>query len=78
MSVGGATGGQSAGGGRRGRPRGAVRGREGKGHGKAIGSGDRAHWRPARTKVNPEGHSLVGKGKPGGDWKFMADSLQKG
>ena len=37
-----------------------------------------AHWRPVRAKVNPEGHSLVGKGKPGGDLKFMAESLQKG
>lgn len=32
--------GTECGGGRSGRPRGAVRGREGKGHGKAIASGD--------------------------------------
>lgn len=37
-----------------------------------------AHWWPVRTKVNPEGHSLVGKGKSGGDFKFMTESLQKG
>lgn len=36
-----------------------------------------AHWQPERTKVNPEGHSLVGKEKPGGDLKFMAEESTK-
>lgn len=37
-----------------------------------------ARWWPVRTKPNPEGHSLVSKGKPGGDFKFMTETLQKG
>lgn len=52
--------------------------RRGKGIERPLDLVTQAHWRPVRTKVNPEGHSLIGKGKPGGDFKFMAESLQKG
>lgn len=30
-----------------------------------------------RTKVNSERHSLVGKVKPGGDFKFIEESAKK-
>lgn len=46
--------------------------------GKGLGPVTRAPWWPVRTEVSPEGHSLAGKGKPGGGGKFMAGSLQKG
>lgn len=65
-------------GGRSGQACGAMRGQERKGQERPLGLVTRAHWQPGRTKVSPEGHSLVGKGKPGGGLKFMAESLQKG
>lgn len=63
---------------RSGQPRGAVRGQGACGMKRPSDLVTRAPWWPARTKVNAEGHSLVGKGKPGGDSKFMAESLKKG
>lgn len=44
---------------------------------KGLGPVTRAPRWPVRTKVSPEGHSLAAKGKPGGDGKFMAESLRE-
>lgn len=37
-----------------------------------MGSGDTSSVVAGRNTAIPEGHSLVGKGKPGGESKFMA------